>query len=132
MNIKPEALLSYNKAKHINDDPYGQIIFKYAKQWSESMEDDLELLNTDKEIVEYLKENSTTKSMETPLVKDGLTGNQHDIANIILITTWKYGKQLYVAEALEKEEKHYHLKDNEIKHLEYYKVHGEILQETEE
>lgn len=117
MDIKPEKLLYYNKNKFYNCEKpedstsrqYGDCIFKYANEWADTMEQDIQE-NKPENIISYFQHNAENISMKTNSVNHyGLTGFQHDCATSILINTWKYGYELYLGLICDRVEKGYHL-----------------------
>lgn len=116
MEIKPKKLLYFNKMRHINNDDYGTFTINHAIEWAELMEDDIksDQISEWEDIVDYMINNAERVSFKTKTCYEGLTGFQHDCASVLLISTWKYGFELWLGLLVDKHNKGFKVHDENV------------------
>ena len=95
MELKMD-LVKYNKWKHQNGaedmNNYGGAVFRYAEQWAELMEQEIE--DKDTNIIIFHKILTCQEQYSHDADKEGITGAQYGMARSILRQCWKHGDLL--------------------------------------
>ena len=99
MKVPVEKILQYNKWKMKNDadnmNSYGGCVFRYAEQWTELMEKEIDGYEDETELFQKLV--YCAEELSFLADTEGVTGAQHYMAMNVIRECWEYGTVFYHA-----------------------------------
>lgn len=112
MKVPVEKILQYNKWKMKNDadnmNSYGGCVFRYAEQWTELMEKEIDGNEDETELFQKLVYCADELSFLADT--EGVTGAQHGMARNIIWQFWEYGNVFYHAVRYSEWERRYEIR----------------------
>ena len=83
--VSKEVEQEWNKGVEVNQDSYGNAVYRFASEWATRMEKEIESGKKVKDIAEKISHEADD---------EGITGFMYGCAVSILSQAWKYGEEL--------------------------------------